>query len=332
MHHFLVNLIHMERLTSYEREQIASYTRQGAGVREIARTLGRDHSVISRELRRNRAQLFPYEAQSAQYYAERRAKKTNVRKLEKHEQLKRWVSAKLEEKWSPEQVAGRLMSHPPPELEGATVSHEAIYQWIYAASPRGAPWLYNHLRRRHYDRQKRGGRKHRNQVQIKELVPLSKRGETSGFGHLEVDSIVGKGCKSGLSVHYERKAQWVKIHHLDSLKADATKDALEATLADLPLHFVKSLTFDRGSETTLHYTLREPYGVQTFHCDPYCPWQKGGVEHENGLIRQLFPKRTDFRLVSVDEVAAAEDLLNNRPRKKLGYQTPNEVMSGALNT
>jgi len=322
----------MKRLTTYERERIAYWSGQGLGVRAVAGKVGRDHSVVSRELRRNKAQLFPYEASAAQYYAERRSHKTNRRKLEKQDGLRRWVSDKLEEKWSPEQIAGRLKEQPPPELQGQSVSYEAIYQWIYAESPRGAPWLYNHLRRKHAERRRKFGRKKRSQVKIPELVPLSERGATEGYGHFEADSVVGKNHTAGLSVHYEKTSQWTKLYKLGSMKAGETLAALEGTLADLPLGFAATITFDRGSETALHYKLREPYGIATFHCDPYSPHQKGGVENVNGLIRQFFPKGTDFRSVSPEQVAVVEDLLNNRPRKKLNYLTPNEVLGGALNS
>ncbi|MEI6477671.1 MAG: IS30 family transposase [bacterium] len=322
----------MKHLTSYEREQIAYWKSQGLGVRDIAGKVSRDHSVVSRELRRNKGQLFPYEAANAQYYAERRRRIANRPKLSKHRELKEWVHDQLMQKWSPEQIAGRLKEHPPVHLAGLTISHEAIYQWIYAESPRGAPWLYHHLRRKHVERRPKFGRKKRNQVKIPELVPISERGELEGFGHFEADSVVGKNHKPGLSVHYEKATQWTKLHKLESMKAEETLAALEGTLADLPLGFAASVTFDRGGETALHYRLRESYGVATYHCDPYSPHQKGGVENVNGLVRQFFPKGTDFRYVSPETVALVEDLLNNRPRKKLNYQTPNEAMSGALDS
>lgn len=322
----------MERLTLYEREQIALHTKQGFKIRAIARIIKRDHSVVSRELKRNKSQLQPYQASSAQYYAERRAKKTNVRKLEKYPELRDWVRVKLKEKWSPEQISGRLKEHPPPKLKGLLISYEAIYQWIYAQSPKGEPWLYHQLRRRHPERRLRGGRKKRSKVLIKDLVPISHRGEAISSGNFEADSIVGRHHKGGLSVHYDRGTQLVRIYHLDNLKAEETLECLEATVEDLPHGYVKSFTFDRGSETTLHYKLRETYNLDTFHCDPYCPYQKGGVEQVNGLIRQFFPKSTDFRYISTDQVAQVEELLNERPRKKLNYKTPNEMLGGALNS
>lgn len=251
----------MKRLTQYEREQLALWTTQGVGVWEMARRLYRHHTVVSRELKRNTPQLREYDATKAQVYAKRRARKTNRRKLERHERLADWVRARLVEGWSPEQIAGRIKHRPPPTLQSVTVSHEAIYQWIYRrAKDGGEPWLYHHLRRRHWERRPHYSRKKRGCQQIKKLVPVKERPVTDGFGHFEVDLVVGKRHKSGLSEHYDRATSWVKVYRLDSLTAPTTKEALEGALADLPYGVVKTLTFDRGRETTLHHILREPYG------------------------------------------------------------------------
>lgn len=322
----------MERLTKYEREQIASRTKQGISARQIAKEIGRNHTVVSRELKRNKGQILPYEATKAQYFADRRAKKTNVRKLEKNPELRDWVRSKLLLKWSPEQIAGRLKKHPPKKLKGLVVSYEAIYQWIYAESPRGEPWLYHHLRRKHFDRRKKGGRRKRSKDMIKDLVSVFERGDVKRLGDFETDSIVGKHHKSGINVQYDRYSQWVKIYQLDTMKAEETLNCLRATVEDLPRGLVKSFTFDRGSETALHFKLRDEYRLNTYHCEPYCPHQKGGVENMNGLIRQFFPKGTDFRYIDTEQIQLVEELLNNRPRKGLNFKTPNEVMGGALNS
>jgi transposase, IS30 family len=323
----------MERLTQYEREQIASLKRVGRGIREIAREIGRDHSVVSRELKRNTTQLFPYEATSAHRYAARRATKTNIRKVDKSEELRKYIRAKLRLKWSPEQIAGRLKTKPPKNLKGMRISHESIYQWIYAEAPHGEPWLYHTLRRKHPERRKQFSRKKRSRDTLKEITSISERPVGLGIGHFEVDSVIGRHHKGALSVHYERATQLVRIHHLTSTTAVETRATLTATIEDLPHGYVKSLTFDRGSETALHYTLKEPYNLHTYHCDPYSPHQKGGVENMNGLIRQFYPKKTDFTTVSQDELNTVQELLNDRPRKTLNYLTPNEIVrSGALNT
>lgn len=213
------------------------------------------------------------------------------------------------------------------------MSHEAIYQWIYRrAKEGGEPWPYHHLRRKHWERRRRYDRRKHARVKIKQLVSVHERPTTEGFGHVEVDAVVGRRHKGALSVHYDRATSWVKIHPLDRLTAEATRDALESTLDDLPPKAVQTLTFDRGTETTLHHQLRAPYELMTFHCDPYCPHQKGGVENVNGLIRQFFPKGTDFHQISPNTVMQVEQLLNNRPRKKLQYRTPKEVVRGALNS
>lgn len=323
----------MGRLTWFDRQRIEHYVRLGRSVRAIARLIGRDHSVVSRELKRNNGQFSTYEANKANYYSQRRAKRTNRRKLVKYKLLGDYVRARLWDKWSPEQIAGRLKSQPPAELKGLKVSYEAIYQWIYDEA-KGEPWLYHHLRRKHYVRHLKYSRERRTPGPIKYLVCVTERPLTNELGHFEIDSLVGRRHKSALSVHYERASQLVKIHPLKSLEARGTKEAIEATLETLQPGFVKSLTFDRGRETAFHYQLREPYKLQTYHCQPYKAYQKGGVENAIGLLRQYFPKGTDFHQVSPQTIQAAEAALNNRPRKSLQFRTPNEIIqqSGALNS
>ncbi len=320
----------MERLTQYEREQIAAHRRSGVPVREIARRLGRDHSVVSRELRRNAGQLVPYEARKAQQFAARRAKKTNRAILDKDPELLKWVTARLWDDWSPEEIAGRLKQHPPPELAGRTVCHETIYTYIYAA----APHLYHRLRKAHPRRYPKHGRVPRTgpilgKTSIWDRPPAVN--DRSEVGHWEADTVEGKRTTSDhLSVHEERRIRYTKLHRIHGKGGAATLAALKATVRSVPKGFTKSFTFDNGFENTQHRKLKVP----TYFCDPYSSWQKGSVENTNGLIRQYFPKRTDFTLVTDERIQFVEDRLNNRPRKILEYRTPNELLatlSGALN-
>lgn len=278
----------MGRLTQYGRERIEHYARRGWGIRQIARYIGRDHSVVGRELQRNRSPHFAYEAARAETFARRRASQTNRRKLEKSKALRDYVRTRLRDRWSPEQIAGRLKLAPPEELAGLRVSYEAIYQWVYDEA-KGEPWLYHQLCRKHYVRRRKSQRR-RHKVLLKQVVAVAQRPETTTLGYFEIDSIVGRRHKSALSVHYERTSQLVKIWPLVNLSASETKAALEATLAELATGLVKSFTFDRGSETAEHYQLRQPYRLKTYHCDPYKPYQKGGVENINGLIRQYLSR------------------------------------------
>lgn len=321
----------MERLTSIEREQIASYRRQRLGVREMARRLGRDHSVVSRELRRNAGQVLPYNAAKAQSFAARRAKRTNRHMLAKDPKLLHWVTARLWDDWSPEQIAGRLEKHPPPEMAGKRVSHESIYRYIYAQ----APHLYHRLRKAHPRRYPKQGRK-------PYLGPIL--GKTSIWdrpqvvndrtevGHWEADTVEGKRTTSDhLSVHEERQTRFTKMHRIHGKAGAATLAALRATIRSVSQGLVRSVTFDNGFENTQHRKLRIP----TYFCDPYSSWQKGSVENTNGLIRQYFPKKTDFTLVTDEQIQFVENRLNSRPREILNYRTPSEMLtdlSGALNS
>lgn len=325
----------MVRLTKADREHIEFYLHCKQGVREIGKLIRKDHSVVSREIRRNSSPFLPYSAKTAQAAADRKAKLTDQMKLVKHRELAEYVTKKLRKDWSPEQIAGRLKEFPDERPKGLTVSHEAIYGWIYEHEPH----LYHKLRYKKPDRQKQGSRKHQNKPLIPEMVSITERpeaiNERKEVGHFESDSLVGKGRKQGLSVQYERAIQLSRIHKILGFNATETKDALVATIESLPNDFTKSFTFDRGGESAKHYELRAEYELQTFHCEAYKPWQKGGVENCNGLIRQYFPKGTDFTIVTDYEIRRAQELLNNRPRKGLNYRTPNEklqefIQSGAL--
>ena len=322
----------MQRLTYYDRQQIEHYLRLNCGVREIALAIGRTHSVVSRELKNYRIELYPYTAKEAQHYAHQRQKRKHKPKLIKHEHLRDWVVKKLREDWSPEQVAGRLKHHPPPELQGLYVCMETIYQYIYNEEE-GEPRLYHKLRRRHPSRQRHGKRHHRTVI-IPGKVSIHERSEEitmkTQFGHWESDSLVGKGHKGGASVQYERKIQLVRIHKLAGFTAQETREAMSRTVMNLPEGCVKSYTLDNGTETAEHSNLRYHHNVMTYHCDAYKPWQKGGVENVNGLIRQYFPKKTDFTQVTDQDVYFVQERLNNRPRKGLDFATPNELLSKLL--
>lgn len=325
----------MGRLTTYDRERIEHWVRLGLGVREIARRVGRDHSVVSRELHRNRSPHFAYEANKAEYFSARRARKTNKRKLLKSAYLREYVVSKLRQGWSPEQIAGRLEKSPPEELANLRVSYEAIYQYIYQEEP----WLYHQLRRRKPVRRYRLARQP-NRVTIPERISIHTRPEAinnrSEIGHLESDTVVGRGHKGYLSVQYERATQLLRLGVLSGLQAEKTAEALEQTIESLPTGFVRSITFDNGNENARHTTIRREYSIPTYFCDVAAPYQKGGVENVNGLLRQYFPKWRDLSTVTDQEAHKIQERINNRPRKKLDYQTPNEVLqryqSGALNS
>lgn len=324
----------MQILTQVEREQIAYSLKLKRGVRTIARLLQRDHSVIVRELRRNRLPDGTYDPLRAQKKADFRARRTNHRKLETDWRLHDWVEKQLREGWSPELIAGRLREHPPQEVRGETVSHEQIYQYIYAGEGRWEGW-YHFLHRKGRRRRTQRGRKPQ-QPRIPERVSIHDRprviDEHGRLGDWESDLTLYRKQRSALSVQYERTLMLTQFHRVANKTAEENARAIAETLTRFPRRLVRSLTFDNGSENVCHTAIRERFTLDTFFCDPYAAWQKGGVENAIGLIRRSLPKAIDLSTLTDDDLRQVQEKINNRPRKKLNYQTPNEALAGALNS
>ena len=325
-----------QRLTLEERIWIGFWHRLGKSGREIGFLVGRCHTDVNRELKRNRGQL-GYVAGRAQEYAHRRACFSHARtKLGKDPRLKEWVVGRLREDWSPEQVCGRLAHHPPPGFRRRRLCCETVYQFIYTNEGQTLG-LWRHLRRRK-PRRRPIRIRHTRPTLITERTSIHDRPEVVKerieLGHWETDTVIGRqASKPSLSVQVERVTRLTRIHRVLNTTADETLAALEKTIDSVPYGLVKTLTFDNGHEGAKHMTLKDRYELQTYFCDPYCSWQKGTVENTNGLIRQYFPKKTDFTPVTNDQIQFAEDQLNSRPRKTLGYDTPNErfqQLTGAL--
>lgn len=192
------------------------------------------------------------------------------------------------------------------------------------------PLLYKNLRRSKWLRQKRGKRKYRAQT-IPDRTSIHLRDEEINerkiIGHFESDTVEFRKQRAVLSVQYERKVQLARITKLETKKAEDTEFALSKTLEDSPPELRRSITFDNGTENVKHINLKETYEIKTYFCDPYSAWQKGGVENMNGLIRQYLPKKTNLAKVSENDILEIQESLNNRPRKGLGYLSPNEALN-----
>lgn len=317
-------------LTLYEREQIETWLRMKKKKTWIARRLGRDYSIIKREVKRNSSPILPYNAEAAHGYAKRRRQKTNTRKLEKYgnEKLADYVTARLHEGWSPEEIAGRLKEYSPQEVahcKNTTVSHESIYQWIYSGEGRFGG-VYKNLRRKQRTRKPKFSRKQRVTPSIQSRVSIRQRGAAINgrmrIGDWETDSVVFRG-RSILSVQQERKSRVCRLHKCEDKSARASEEALRDSIESLPRNVWLTITRDNGGENALHHETDVP----SFFCDPYASWQKGGVENLNGLIREYFPKKSNLDTVTEGQVYAVQEKLNDRPRKILNYLTPNEVLA-----
>lgn len=319
-------------LTHDERQRLQYWLRTRMSIRKIAKVMRRNHTVLSREIQRNGGgDRKRYRADIAQRRHEKRRHQQRAGKLDRHPGLRSYVEDKLLEDWSPEQIAGRLKSCPPPELVGQTISHESIYHHIYEKAEKHKQ-LHRHLRTHRSKRQKYWKRKSRN-TPIPERISIHERPETidarKRYGDWESDTVefIRKHGPPALSVQYERKSQLTRIHAMANKTSEETEQAISKTIDTLPEWMFKSMTFDNGGEGACHVLFRDRLaGFETYFCDSYRSWQKGGVENANKLIRQYLPRTKALATITDDELQAIEDRLNNRPRKSLKYRTPNEVI------
>jgi len=322
----------ISKITYYEREQIELYLKMKKTYRWIGRRLCREHTDISREVKRNSGTYLPYRAVHAQRLHDTRQRKKNKKKLEKlaYAELRKYVVNELNQNNSPDQIAGRLKNQPPPKLNGITISHESIYQYIYNGAGR-FEYLYPHLRTKRHKRRRRFDRKKHSKINIPGRISIHFRPEEindkNRIGDWETDSMIFSKQKNTLSVQYERKTMLCRLNKLTSKEAQETENAIAGSIESLPNELWKSITRDNGSENARHLNTLDTFNIQSYFCDAYSSWQKGGVENLNKLIRQYLPRKTDMSKISHDEIYAIQEQLNNRPRKSLNYLTPNEVIA-----
>lgn len=304
---------------------------------ECSKRLGRDKSTIGRELTRNRIKVrvgkydeYIYEPEYAQVVSEKRKQHAFAAKQPlKSRDIYGYTIDHLRAGWSPEQIAGRLRHEDHPEDPSWWICHETIYRYIYSGKYifEDRP-LFEYLRRKQKRRRKRGGRKaHR--LNIPDRVSIHERPKEVDKrrkpGHWEGDSLVGKGRKSGLHTEYERVSSLIRFERMEALTAQEALTASEKIFSPLPDGLVKTTTWDNGLEHVSHKELTKEVGIQVYFADPYSAYQRGGNENANLWIRYYFPKGTDFNRIDDEELRDVEWELNNRPRKRLQYKTPQEV-------
>lgn len=315
----------MKHLTYNDRKIIEKLLKKNTGIRAMARILSRSHSVIIYELEHNKGEHMEYDADRAQYYHEQRQlKKGNKGKIGRNKALKQYIIERLaEDQFSPEQIAGRLRRFHKDTI--GYVCHETIYDFIYSDEQIKERY-YLHLRRHRHKRGKWHSRKKKQT--IKERTSIHERpaevNERTEAGHWESDSMIFSRQKGILSVQAERVARLTRLTRCLNKTAGETNKALTRTIDSVPDIYIKSFTFDNGTEGAKHMELKERFGIQTYFCDPYCSWQKGLVENTNMLIRQYLPLNTPIDRLTDEQIQEIEDKLNNRPRKSLNYLTPNE--------
>jgi IS30 family transposase len=325
-----------KRLSMNEREEISRMLVQDCSFQNIAKQLGRYVSTISREVRAGSCNEYTYRAGQAQRRAGRNSgkRKKNKRKLNINRKLKRYIHKKLRLKWSPVQIAEELEKDYPLNME-MRLAPETIYTYLYVL-PRGSlkkellSCLRQNRKRRH--KQSRGVRFERN---IEDMLSIEERPKEVEDriipGHWEGDLIVGKNNRSALGTLVERTTRTTILIPVKSRGADDVVKAFAKEIKKLPQQMKLSMTYDQGREMAQHKLFTNITGVKVYFAHPRSPWERGTNENTNGLIRQFFPKGTDFKKISRYEVKRAQHLLNGRPRKALGFQKPYEVFNQLIN-
>lgn len=315
-----------------DRVEIRLGLERGWSYDRIGQAVGRHRTTIWREVTGNggRDGYRPMDADRAAHVRARRAKPA---KLACPGRLRDRVVADLERLWSPQQISARLKAEfgDDPDMQ---ISHETIYQSLYVQG-RGAlrKELAACLRtgrahRRPQGRARRGAR-------IADMVMISERpaevADRAVPGHWEGDLVVGRQGRSAIGTLVERTTRFVMLLHLaDGQTAESVRTAMTRAVLELPEALRRTLTWDQGKEMAQHLQFTVDTGVAVYFCDPHSPWQRGSNENTNGLLRQYFPKGTDLSVLTPEDLQAAADSLNGRPRQTLGWKTPSEALTDLL--
>jgi len=322
------------QLSLDERIEIYRLHEGGISRRQIAELLGRDHTTISRELRRNSK---PTKVWSGGY-APRRAHDLAIRrrrwdgrfKLARQPNLREIVKNRLAMGCSPEQIAGRLAL----EHGRTMISHESIYRYVYHRSAQKDYW--HRLLPRRKARRGRYGRQGGSSASfIKQRRPISERPvearDRAQPGHWEADYMLFAKYGHNILVLHERQTRYTILDKPPHRKAELTARRINRRLRHIPQNLRKTISFDNGTEFAEHHRLHSSLGIETFFCDVRCPWQKGGIENTIGRLRRSLPRKTNLDTVSHKQLRAYAERLNNIPRKCLGFLTPAEAFSKISN-
>lgn len=326
-----------QHLSIEERELIQLRLWEKKSIRAIAGELRRPSSSVSREIRRNLPGIkYRYTPRLAHERALAKRKSRGRQDRLKNERIRKYVIKYLKHRWSPEQIANTIES----EIN-ETISHEAIYQYIYHQIHRqGYGWVkpgcYDfrpYLRRKRKRRFRKGARRGQRCFKPKGTLINERPKEVEQrerLGDWESDTVESINHKPGINTLVERKSGLVLITKLSDKTSQATVSVIAARLNQLPQKTRQTVTSDNGPENSDWISLEELTGAKTFFANPYHFWERGSNENANGLIRDYFPKKTDFTVVSDEEIKYVENELNTRPRKRLNWKTPLEIFSVAL--
>lgn len=312
------------KITDAERSEIDILHGKGYSARSIAKALGRSPNTIAAELKRNSYQDGRYIAARAKQkaYVRRKYARYQGKKIQEDDGLRAFIILKLSERWNPDEIAGYLRVNP---ALGLYASKTAIYEWLRSAW--GQQYCVLLYSQRYQRKPRRKNKTDRvmipNRTSITER-PLAALGRVE-LGHCEYDSIVSSkrsGSTAALAVVAERSSRLIRASLVPNLKPEPYATTISRLVQGLN---TRTMTTDNGIENRHHRLITRKTGAPVFFTDPYSSWQKGGVENANKMLRQYFPKGTDFATVSQTDVVYALECINNKPRKILGYKSSLQV-------
>ena len=312
-----------KQITAEERCEIACLRAAGASIRKVAASLDRAPSTITRELKRNSSGKTGYKPLYAQHQS--RSRRWSGSKLDRDDELRGNVLSRLEQGWSPEQVSGRLAR----ESGRKVISYETIYRFIYAQITRKKDYSWRHLLPRGKSRRGWRGRRRGHPASfMAHRRPLSERpceaSDRRTPGHWEADLMLFAAYGQAVLTLHERHSRLLIAVRPPGKSAAPIAKIMKEILAPLPPQWRQTVTFDNGTEFARHYDLHA-LDIETFFCDTYSPWQKGGVENAIGRMRRTLPRKTDLATLSNDRFVQLVQAYNNTPRKCLDYQSPAET-------
>jgi len=327
-------MTHCYQLNINEREEISLGLAQGLSKNYIALSLGRSSSTICREVNRNTAKGQAYRAVKAQHRANKlRYLARKRRKMDMNLPLRHYVLLHLDQLWSPEQIAKRLKILYPENMN-RQISPESIYSYLYVL-PRGAlrKELVRCLRYHHINRRIQGKSRQKS-CPIQDYISIEERPAEIADriipGHWEGDLLMGHNNGSALGTLVERTTRMTFLIQLKEKDATAVRESFAKEFKHFPKGLKRSLTYDQGQEMAEHKLFTKSTQIKVYFAHPHSPWERGTNENTNALIRQFFPKGTDFSKVPLKNIKQVQDMLNDRPRKTLGFLTPHEVFGKLL--
>lgn len=315
-----------DQFGQFTRIWLSMLLAKGKSYREIGKEMGKHHSSIGREVRKYSIKvngILRYDPQEAQRQSDLARRKSKGNKIDQSMELMNFIEEKLQAGWSPDAISGDLKRNHP----HMKISHEAIYLYIYKFKREWIKFLPRGKDRRS---RRKSLYESRTKTKIPDRTSINRRPESindrNTFGHFEADCIVTKKSKYSLLVITERKTRWTKIVYLNRKTSRNVKQAVIEALRPYK-KAVKSITYDNGTENVYHMKINKALGCQSYFCNPYHSWEKGTVEHINGMIRRYVKKSMDIADFSKKQIRIIQSKINNTPRKILSYMSAQEYFN-----